>query len=308
MTRPAPNLVRCHHGPRGRAIAALCRWLPLPLGWRMERALGWWLDALGVAERPYPAPAAAIGEDHVLHLKLALPVAALGALDAHIAGLVTRRTPFAADQVAGGYLLTPGADGGQVQCDILLATPGRLPETDIGLRLAGESLTLDLPPARRLGMAAQRRLVLALALVAAIAAALLAPIAQLRAQRDQQALALAASEQAALQARALADQLALLRQTRAQAGRFRAAQPRINDILGALSTALAGNAWLDDLVLDGDAITIRGRAPSAADVLQALDQSAQLDAPRLAAPISVDPQGLEVFTIAMTVGARHAPD
>jgi general secretion pathway protein L len=260
--------------------------------------------------------------ERVLRRVVDLPIAAAENLREVLAFEMDRHTPFRAEEVAFDYRIV-GTDPATKRVAVDLAVvPTALVEqaaaavASFGLAAeriaiageAGEPSAMNLmPPAARAEGGFGRKLSLALAsaaVVLAIAAAYL-PLYE-----EQNVLAayetrLAQSRAAAAEADKLKKQVAAaLERARFLVDR-RISTPTTLALLKELTDRLPDDAWLVDLRLHGDQISLSGFSPAAASLIAVLDASHMISQTRFASPVIADPRaGLERFNLSAVVAAE----
>jgi general secretion pathway protein L len=277
----------------------------------MSKLLAWWFDSLAllVPERWRRVPDSA-----ELHLtpgwlvlrSFKLPAAARENLDGAVVAELDRVTPFTPDQVYLHYRANP-AQGKEIPID-LAVVPRRLldPLVTEGIArvvapaaapewLRGRNFLTGRGPAWRPDLSRPVALVLLLALLLPGAAAFW------RADHLQSRLADAQRE--ASETLVLARQLAIRRSGLSPLKVERASRPALSLLLADLTRALPDGAYLDQLTVDGQAVSLSGYAVSAAALIPALAQDRRFSDAHFTGSVTREPErGLERFQIAVLYG------
>lgn len=261
--------------------------------------------------------------DRVLQRRVTLPLAAQENLREVLAFEMDRHTPFKAGEVTFDYRVV-GTDLESKRLDVDLAVvprelieqAGHLAEAfgliidrigvAGGAKFAGEGINL-LPHDHANGRSApQSRLLVAMAVLAAILAVVAGYLPLYLKQRTFAAYEaqLAESRSAALEAEQLKKRLA----ARAEHGRFlidrRFSTPAATVLLAELTERLPDDTWLVQLRWQGDKLTIAGFSPAAAALIAGLEESDLLSEVRFGSPVTADPRvGHERFNISAAVAA-----
>ena len=278
-------------------------------------------DVLGSISRQYSEIVLQVPAANVLRRSVTLPLEAAENLREVLAFEMDRHTPFKASEVAYDYRVT-ATDAAARKITVDLAV---LPRTMLeraasmlepfGLAANRVGVADDQPASDRplnfqlydespRTPAGQRRLLLALA---AIAAGLAAVAWFLPLYFDQRAAAvyearLEEARTAALQADSLKNRLT----TAMDLNRFvmdrRAAMPTITSLLADITSRLPDDTWLMQLQLQDGKLTLVGYAPSAAPLIALLEASPLLTEVHFASSVTPDPTvGGESFNISATV-------
>ena len=260
--------------------------------------------------------------ERVLRRAVDLPLAAAENLRDVLSFEMDRHTPFRAEEVAFDYRVL-GTDPAAKRMAVDLAVVPRALVEQAAAMSASFGLTAEriaiageagergamnlLPPAVRAEGGFGRKLSLALA-AAVVLLALAA--AYLPLYEEQRVLAayevrLAESRAAATEADKLKKQVAAaLERARFLVDR-RISTPTTLALLKELTDRLPDDAWLVDLRLHGDQISLSGFSPSAASLIAVLDASRMISQTRFASPVIADPRaGLERFNLSAAVAAE----
>jgi general secretion pathway protein L len=260
--------------------------------------------------------------ERVLRRVVDLPIAAAENLREVLSFEMDRNTPFRAEEVAFDYRIV-GTDPAAKRIAVDLAVvPTSLVEQAAALvasfglvtdriAIAGEAGDTSgmnlLPPAVRTEGGFGRKLSWALA-TAAVVLAIAAAYLPLYEQQH----VLAAYEARLAESRAAAAEADKLKKQAAAAlerARFlvdrRISTPTTLALLKEVTDRLPDDAWLVDLRLHGDQITLSGFSPAAASLIGVLDASRMISQTRFASPVIADPRaGLERFNLSAVIAAE----
>ena len=264
----------------------------------------------------------------VLHRRLTLPIAAASDPRRVVGYELDRQTPFKPDQVYYDVKVSRDpAPAGQVVLDLYVAPKSEIdpvlerfaalgahPDTVDAQGSDGKLAGIDLiPPAQRPRRLDRRRRVNAILAMACVLLAVLA-LSQWLANR-RAALATMQDEVDAMHAKATQSE-----QLRAQlagaiaASRFlvrrKAETPSSLALLGDLTARMPATGWLDSLTLDDSGgLDLKGEAPKAAGLVDALGGSKVFQEPKLQGVIQPDPAtGKERFELVARVRQAGSPD
>jgi len=270
----------------------------------MTRFLDWWFGALAslVPERWQSGGAIQVPLDWLMLRSFRLPAAVRENLDGAVTAELDRVTPFTAAQVYLHYRAGPPRDN-EIAID-LAVVPRRLvdPQLKDGVIravaaegapdwLRGRNFLPRRANVWRPGLSRPVTLVLLLALLLPGAAAY---------WHDRHLQSRLADAQ-----RAAADTLRLTRELASRRSGLspldveRAAHPSVSRLLADLTRALPDGAYIDELSIDGQGVTLSGYAVSAAALIPALAQNGRFTDVHFTGGVTREPErGLERFQAA----------
>ncbi len=268
-----------------------------------------------------------IDADEVLTQRLSLPAAAEDNLRSVLTYEMDRYTPYTADQVCFDVkMLEPREGSNQIRFELIIVPRATIDKiwklaADRGLALDGIDVCRQsddgaleeygvnlLDPPRRARR--DRRRAKIIAVLAGLFVALLYGVMWQSLVARERALEAfrAASDQAAAQAREVADlrdQLSEAREAALFLSAKKKSQPVVMNVLNEISRLLPDEVWIQRLQLNGDKVDLTGQAPEASTLLQLMEQSPCLGGAVAKGPFTPDVQsGKERFTIEVAIQCK----
>ncbi len=267
----------------------------------MKPFLDWWFDSLALLVPPRWQRARPLPPGWLVLRSFRLPAAATENLAGAIAAELDRVTPFTPDQVYFTWQAGP-VQGREIPIDLALVSR-RLADpllAEGAARLVAPESAPDWLRGRNFlpRGAAGWRPALSRPVVLGVLLASLLPSAGAywRGQHLQSRLAEAQHE--AAQTLALAREVASRRAGLSPLDIERASRPSVSLLLADLTRALPDGAYLDELTVDGQSVSLSGYATSAAALIPALAQSGRFADAHFTGGVTREPvRNLERFQI-----------